>query len=249
MRYAALSDVHGNLEALTAVLDALKTEAVDRILCLGDTIGYGADPSACLERLQAGGAVLVAGNHEWGAIGKLEMVWFHEAARAALLWTRDQLSVADLDLLRRLPLTATEGPCTLVHGSLMHPQRFEYLMDVAQVMETLSVCRTAFCLVGHTHRPGMVEYDRVARRFLCARLEGGVLDDVEVRQAETVYLINPGSVGQPRDGDPRAAFALIDTERGRVTFRRLAYDVAAAQQKIRRAGLPAVLADRLAVGR
>ena len=251
MRYAVLSDIHGNLEALTAVLEALAAERTDRYLCLGDLVGYGADPSACLERLQALGAVMVAGNHEAACVGRLELEWFNDAARAALIWTRDQLSFGDLDLLRRLPLTAVEEPFTLVHGTLSHPQRFEYLVEAGQALDTLSVCRTLLCLVGHTHLPFVVDYDRAERRLRRMLTRAQDLGDVtyDDRPDACRYLVNPGSVGQPRDGDPRASMALIDTDARRIAIRRIPYDVAGAQRKIRRAGLPEFLAQRLEVGR
>lgn len=251
MRYAVLSDIHGNLEALTAVLEALSRERIDRYLCLGDMIGYGADPAACLARVQMLDAVMVGGNHDVACIGKLELEWFNEAARAALMWTRDQLSFSDLDLLRRLPLTTTEGPFTLVHGTLRHPERFEYFVDVAQAVDSLTVCRTLMCLMGHTHLPCVLEYDQTSARILRMLTAPAELAQVEfLDQPQTRrYLLNPGSVGQPRDGDPRAGFAVIDLERTQLSIHRVSYDVAAAQQKIRQAGLPAFLADRLASGR
>ena len=251
MRYAVLSDIHSNLEALTAVLDALASERIGRYLCLGDLVGYGADPVACLQRLQAVDAVLIGGNHDLAAVGKVDPRWFNDAARAAVLWTRDQLSFPELDALRRLPLVATEGPCTLVHGTLNQPERFEYLVDLAQAVDTLRCCRTLMCFVGHTHVPLALEYDRVQRRILRVFSEPGQLAEVEFQDdAERLrYLGNPGSVGQPRDGDPRASFALLDTDQRRLSIRRVAYDVAAAQRKIEQAGLPKFLSERLAIGR
>ena len=251
MRYAVLSDVHSNLEALTAVLDALAPERIDRYLCLGDVVGYGADPGPCLARLEACGAVIVGGNHDLACVGKFDIRWFNETARAAVLWTRDQLSFTELDVLRRLPLTATEGPLTLVHGTLRQPERFDYLVEAGQAVDTLAACRTLMCLVGHTHLACFLEYDRRRRRIARLLTQAGDLaevlftDDAEAMR----YLINPGSVGQPRDGDPRASFAVLDTDRCCVSIRRIPYDVAAAQRKIRQAGLPAFLADRLAIGR
>lgn len=251
MRYAVLSDIHSNLEAFTAVLDVLAAEHIDRTLCLGDVIGYGADPAACLERLRASDAIVVGGNHDLACVGKMDLNWFNSAARTAVMWTRDQLGFGDLDYLRRLPLTATEGPCTLVHGTLKQPERFEYLVEVAQAVDTLSMCRTLFCLVGHTHIPFFLEYDRSARRIRRIFSEPDELAEVafEDQPEQLRYLVNPGSVGQPRDGDPRACFAVVDTEAKRIRIRRAAYDVASAQQKIRRAGLPEFLAERLAIGR
>jgi diadenosine tetraphosphatase ApaH/serine/threonine PP2A family protein phosphatase len=251
MRYAVLSDIHGNLEALTAVLEALAAERIDRLLCLGDIVGYGADPGACLERLTAAQAVSVSGNHERGCLGTLDLDWFNETTQAALLWTRAQLGFADLDTLRRLPLTASEGPFTLVHGTLRHPARFEYLIEAGQAIETLTICRTLMCCVGHTHVPFFLEYDRSQRRMSRVLTRPEELTDVpfEDDAATRRYLLNPGSVGQPRDGDPRASVAIVDIDARRVSIRRVPYDVAAAQRKIRQAGLPEFLSDRLAIGR
>jgi diadenosine tetraphosphatase ApaH/serine/threonine PP2A family protein phosphatase len=251
VRYAVLSDIHGNLEALSAVLDCLAGERIDRYLCLGDALGYGADPEACLGRLQACQAVSVCGNHEWACLGKLDARWFNEAARAAILWTRDRLSFSDLDILRRWPLVTTEEAVTLVHGSLSHPDRFEYLVDLAQAVDTAKACRTAYCVVGHTHVPIVFEYNGSTRQMARVLSSAGELAQVCLAQpADGMrYVINPGSVGQPRDGDPRASFAILDTQAKMLTIRRVAYDIAGAQRKIREANLPELLAYRLAVGR
>lgn len=251
MRYAVLSDIHSNLEALSAILDHLASERIDRTLCLGDAVGYGADPEACLGRLRSCRAVSVCGNHEWACLGKLDVRWLNEAARTAILWTRDRLGFSDLDMLRRWPLTATEEAVTLVHGSLSHPDRFEYLVDVAQAVDTAKACRTAYCLVGHTHVPVVFEYDCSTRQPARILSSAGELAEVRLGpSAEGMrYVINPGSVGQPRDGDPRASFAILDTQAKTLAVRRVAYDIAGAQRKIREAGLPELLAHRLAVGR
>ena len=251
MRYAVLSDIHSNLEALTAVLEALASERIDRTLCLGDVVGYGADPTACVERLQACDALVVGGNHDAACMGKLELGWFNDAAKAALVWTRDQLGFTDLAWLRRLLLVETLEPFTLVHGSLRRPERFEYLVDLAQIVDTLTTCRTLMCLAGHTHQSCFVAYDRTQRTVLRVLTRAEELATVTFRDdAATVrYLVNPGSVGQPRDGDPRASFAVIDTDEKRLSIHRVAYDVETAARKIRQAGLPGFLADRLAVGR
>jgi predicted phosphodiesterase len=281
MRYAVLSDIHSNLEALTAVTEVLAAAHIDRYLCLGDVVGYGADPSPCLERLRLCEAVVVAGNHDLGCLGKLELDWFNEAAQAALVWTRDQLGFAELDELRRWPLTTTVGAFTpyhgrpayqngeevddtqksrasargtgftLVHGTLRHPERFEYLVDLAQAVDTMTACRTLMCLVGHTHLPGVLEFDRSHRRLTRILTTPEELSAVTYHDDEAAwrYVVNPGSVGQPRDGDPRASVAVIDDTARTIAIQRIAYDVASAQRKIRQAGLPDFLADRLAAGR
>jgi diadenosine tetraphosphatase ApaH/serine/threonine PP2A family protein phosphatase len=250
MRYAVLSDVHSNLEALTAVLGHLATQRIDRFLGLGDFIGYGADPEACLTNLQACQITGVCGNHEWACIGKMDLSWFNESARRAVLWTRDRLSIADLDFLRRLPLTVSEDAFTLAHASLIHPQRFDYLIDLAQAIDTAAISRTPFCFVGHTHVPLVVEVD-VPRRAVARLMSApGELSDVRLSaEAGVRYVINPGSVGQPRDGDPRASCAVLDTEARTLAIHRVAYDIPTAQRKIRQAQLPEFLADRLAAGR
>jgi diadenosine tetraphosphatase ApaH/serine/threonine PP2A family protein phosphatase len=251
MLYAVLADIHSNFEALTAVLEALASEHIDRYLCLGDVMGYGADPTACVERLQACNAVVVGGNHDAACVGKLELGWFNDTAKAALVWTRDQLNFTDLDWLRRLPLVETLESFTLVHSSLRRPERFEYLVDLAHIVDTLTTCRTLMCLAGHSHISCIVEYDRVHRTVIRMLTRAEELAAVTFRDdAATVrYFINPGSVGQPRDGDPRASVAVIDTDEKRLSVHRVAYDVETAARKIRQAGLPGFLADRLAVGR
>ncbi|MBI4004310.1 MAG: metallophosphoesterase family protein [Candidatus Omnitrophica bacterium] len=251
MRYAVLSDIHANLEALTAVMDVLANSRIDRYLCLGDVVGYGADPSACVERLQRADALMVGGNHDLACIGKLQLGWFNDAAKTALVWTRDQLSFTDLDALRRWPLKTADGPFTLVHGTLRHPERFEYLVDVAQAVETMQICPTLMCLLGHTHLACVIEYDRAQRRLMRILTTAGELSEVAFQDEPEArrYIVNPGSVGQPRDGDPRAGYAIIDTDLTRISVRRVPYDIERAQRKIRDAGLPAFLADRLAAGR
>ena len=194
---------------------------------------------------------MVGGNHDLGCVGKVHLDWFNETARTAIMWTRDRLSFPELDALRRLPLTMVVEPFTLVHGTLSHPERFEYLVDMAQAVDSLTVCRTLLCLMGHTHVPIFIEFDRTARRLLRMISQPDQLDEITYVDdaAARRYLVNPGSVGQPRDGDPRASCAIIDTERHQIGVRRCPYDVAAAQRKIRAAGLPGFLADRLSVGR
>ncbi len=251
MRYAVLSDIHGNLEALSSVLDDAAGNHIERYACLGDVVGYGADPEACLARLLALPGTTVAGNHDWAVVGKLPVGWFNDAARRAVVWTRDRLGFAELDALRRLPLMATDGPCTLVHATLSHPDRFEYLIDLAQAVDMAKSCRTRFCLTGHTHLPMLFEYDLGREQLGRMLTSPEELASVQLAGADNRvhYVINPGSIGQPRDGDPRASYAILDDAASTFALRRVSYDIATAQRKIRAAGLPGFLADRLAVGR
>lgn len=248
MRYAILSDIHSNLEGFDAVLaEAARSEA-QQYLCLGDLVGYGADPCACLARWRALAATTVAGNHDWACVGKVDAASFNRYARTAVEWTRERLSFTDLALLRSLRAKHEDALVTLVHGTLRAPEKFDYLLDVAQVLETALLAKTPLCFVGHTHRPFIAEIDPrhpCVRRLLNTPEQ---LRHVPLDLDQMKYVINPGSVGQPRDNDPRASFAVLDTEARWVDVLRVPYDVATAQRKIRDAGLPPVLADRLAAG-
>ena len=248
MRYAILSDIHGNLEAFEAVLAAAAQSQVQQYLCLGDIVGYGADPSACLTRLRALPAVIVAGNHDWACVGKVEAAYFNRYACTAVEWTRERLSFTDLVFLRSLRAKHEDSVVTLVHGTLRAPEKFDYLLDVAQMLETALIAKTPLCFVGHTHRPLIAEID--PRQPMVSRLLNTpeACRHVALNLSQMKYIINPGSVGQPRDGDPRASFAVVDTEASWADILRTPYDVATAQRKIREAGLPPLLAERLAIG-
>jgi diadenosine tetraphosphatase ApaH/serine/threonine PP2A family protein phosphatase len=245
VRYAILSDVHANLEALTAVLADADAEGAGAVLGLGDLVGYGADPGPCVDRLGDRGATLVAGNHEWGATGMIDVDWFNPAARAAILWTRDQLEPDASAYLGALPLATTVGDAHLVHASPRNPEEWEYLTSAEDGFSVFGDFQTRICFIGHSHRPGVwslgsagPDHDDAFRAWpLRIRLEDG-----------RRYVINVGSVGQPRDRDPRAAYALWDLDRREVEIRRVSYDHRAAAAKILAAGLPRLLADRLARG-
>jgi diadenosine tetraphosphatase ApaH/serine/threonine PP2A family protein phosphatase len=235
---ALLSDVHANLTALEAVLAALPR--VDRIWVMGDSVGYGPDPSDVLALLRERGALVVAGNHDLAAATGEGLDLFNPYAAAAARMHRSWLSAEERDRLAALPLTTEADGFTLCHGSLRDPV-WEYVMTSAQAAATLRLARTSHCCNGHTHVPAVFRLDGAAAK----REE--VAPDASVRLDGRV-LVNPGSVGQPRDGDPRAAYAVLDTGNGTVTFRRASYDVAATQRRIRARGLPGFLADRLAIG-
>ena len=250
MRVALLGDIHSNLEALTAVLGSLAAERIDRYVALGDLVGYNTDPIACLARLRELGVTSVAGNHDWACVGKVELGWFNHFARAAVEWTRNQLSFGDLNMLRALRATHEEQGLTFVHGSLCNPERFEYLLDVGSVLETMRQCRTPICVVGHTHQPCLVEWDSQTRQVTKVLPSAQHMERVTLQELRRYkYVINVGSVGQPRDGDPRACVGIYDTETHLLEVRRVPYDIAVTQQKILAAELPPFLADRLAMGR
>jgi diadenosine tetraphosphatase ApaH/serine/threonine PP2A family protein phosphatase len=239
MRIAVLSDIHSNIVALDAVL--LHAGDVDAIWQLGDVVGYGPEPDAVVDRLSERKATGVRGNHDAAAIGGPEIDWFNPEARAAAEWTREAMSSASRAWLTDLPERRTVDGVSLVHGSPRDPLR-EYVTDHEIAGDNLVLLETQHGLHGHTHVPvaWVATPDRVA---LIPAADATTLELGAYRT-----LLNPGSVGQPRDGDPRAAYLVLDLELGRVSWHRVAYDIEPVQAAIRAAGLPSRLAARLAVG-
>jgi diadenosine tetraphosphatase ApaH/serine/threonine PP2A family protein phosphatase len=237
--------VHGNLEALEAVLADAAAQGAMAVVCLGDIVGYGADPVACVERLGERATAAVAGNHEWGALGQMDLEWFNPVARAAALWTRRQLDADHARFLTHLPLTATLEEATLAHASPKSPEEWDYLLSAEEGFAVFRAFQTRLCFVGHSHRPAVWSVGSSGPEFRSRppRPDGSVALDDGRR-----YLLNVGSVGQPRDHDPRAAYALWDRETRTVAIRRVSYDHRRAAEKILQAGLPAPLAHRLAHG-
>ena len=242
MRALILSDIHANLEALEAVFtDAEDRGGFDVIWCLGDTVGYGPDPGACIDRIREFDLVAVAGNHDYAAVGLIDASDFNEAARAATQWTAGQVDARQRDYLSALPLVSVQEPFTLVHGSLRDPI-VEYLLDRDSAAGTLALMETRYCLVGHSHIP-----------FLCYEVDGNpqLAEFSEFPEGEPVALgderriINPGGVGQPRDRDPRPSYAICDTAEPVIQRHRVTYDIAKTQEKMRAAALPVHLIERL----
>lgn len=242
MRYCLFSDVHGNLEAFEAAIAAFSKEKADEYIFLGDVVGYGADPQACIARLRKlKPAVTIAGNHEWGVLGLLDLEYFNEYAEAAVEWTKHLLNKEELEYLKSFGLFFENGKLTLVHGSLEQPAKFGYILDSADAELTLRLSRTPLCFVAHTHAAGVYFFDK-----------GDVLHTKgpKVRiERDKKYIINVGSVGQPRDGNPMASYVIYDDSEETAEIKRVAYDIKTAQKKIIKAGLPAWLASRLAEGR
>jgi diadenosine tetraphosphatase ApaH/serine/threonine PP2A family protein phosphatase len=240
VRYAVLSDVHGNLEALQAVL-ADAVPRTDAVLCLGDLVGYGADPVACVEIVAGRAQTITCGNHEHGVAGLLNLDWFNSYARAAAEWTRERLDDDHRTYLAGLPLVAEVGDATLVHASPDRPDEWDYLVTAQDGFDAFSAFATRLCFVGHSHLTGAWSLGSAGPEHMPGPI------DLALEPGRR-YIVNVGSVGQPRDRDPRAAYAIWDSEQGTVVSRRVAYDVATAAQKIRRGGLPRFLADRLGLG-
>jgi len=242
MTYGLISDIHANLEAFEAVLADLA--GVDAYLCLGDIVGYGPDPGACIDRLCAlPQLTCVVGNHDLAAIGRYDLGWFNPYARDAIVWTSDQLSPEHNSYLASLPLTAEAAGAVLVHGAL--PEHMEYTTTPQEAMTTFEAFSGPLCFIGHTH---VAEYyrHRPGTR-LCAQASlwsgGRILLDPEVR-----FVVNPGSIGQPRDDNPHASFGIYDTDARVIEVKRLRYDIRAVQTKMRKAKLPGYLIERLGRG-
>jgi diadenosine tetraphosphatase ApaH/serine/threonine PP2A family protein phosphatase len=240
VRYAILSDIHGNLEALRAVLADAAGRA-DAVLCLGDTVGYGADPLPCVELVAERAQAIVGGNHEYAVTGRMDLRWFNRHARVAAEWTAERLDDDHRAWLGALPLVCEIADATLVHASPVQPDDWDYLVSAEDGFRAFAAFSTRWCFVGHSHLPAAWSLGSSGPDHKAGA------QTVQQEQGRR-YIVNVGSVGQPRDHDPRAAYAVWDAEAGHVSIRRVTYDHAAARAKILAAGLPRFLADRLAIG-
>ena len=243
MRWGIFGDIHGNLEALEAVLEAMGE--VDRYLVLGDVVGYGPNPNECCEVIKGlRNALVIRGNHDMAVVGMLDTSWFNPYAKAAIEWTAKDLKVENYDWLRSLPERVEVEEFEAVHGAPYDP--LEYILSTWEAREAFRVMRKDLCFVGHSHVAEF--YVQRKGEELCHHYpltSGGEISLEEGRR----YIVNPGGVGQPRDGDPRAAFAIFDTEERKVKVVRVPYDFKVTQLKMQREGLPEVLWLRLALGR
>jgi predicted phosphodiesterase len=239
-RVAVISDVHGNRQALDAVLAALGADEPDEVWCLGDLVGYGPEPNECCERVAARADLCLAGNHDLVVLGSLEIKDFAGDAAAAARWTQTVLSPSAREYLQPLAPQATRAGVELFHGSPRDPI-WEYVLSEEAAWASFQETEAPLVLVGHSHVPLAISLDGDV-------LSGGVAGGgSEVVLGSGRWLLNPGSVGQPRDGDPRAAYLLLEAN-GRASFRRVAYPVAETQAELREKGLPDALAERLAHG-
>jgi predicted phosphodiesterase len=243
MRVAVLSDVHGNRHAFEAVLADVRAAGAEEVWSLGDLVGYGAEPDACVELARERCAVCLAGNHDLGVTGDLPLVEFSRGAALAARWTQDVLAAENLEFLTRLAPAGVEGELALYHASPRDPV-WEYVLSALLAAQCLDQADRRVALVGHSHVA--LSFGRRGRDEEVVGLPREHDEWVDLREGE--WLLNPGSVGQPRDGDPRAAWLLLDTEAWTATWRRVEYDVAGAAAAIRAAGLPDSLAERLGYG-
>ena len=243
MRYALLGDIHGNTEALSVVLAAIRESQVDKIVCLGDVVGYGAEPVACLTMIRDLNCDVNAGNHDWAAVGKLSIDCFNAYAKAAAIWTREQLDEEQKAWLADLPLTLVYDHCAVAHGTFHQPEAFNYIQtvfDAQQSFEALKGMNARLGFLGHSHVPvGFFDTDPITY----------TLDPEMPVDQDLAMIVNAGSVGQPRDENNKASFALFDSDANQVNIVRLDYDIDAAAAKIRAVGLPEILAARLYQGK
>ncbi len=238
MKRAIVSDIHANLEALDAVLASIDAAGVEAIACLGDFVGYGASPNECIERLRPRIEHAVAGNHDLAACGRTRLGDFNTDAATAARWTEQALTPEHRAWLAALPYEAAWGDARLVHASPVHPEAWHYVLSPQDAEEEMEAVTEPLCFIGHSHFPGTFRLDGARARYT---------REPEVALAPaTRFLVNVPSVGQPRDGDPRAGWLLWEPER--ITHVRVTYDVDTAMQRIRDAGLPAFLAERLRWG-
>jgi diadenosine tetraphosphatase ApaH/serine/threonine PP2A family protein phosphatase len=240
VRYAVLSDVHGNMQAMRAVADSLRSTSLDAAVCLGDVVGYGADPGEVVAAVRDLCEVVVVGNHDAAAASDDHGFSFNEWAREAILWTRGELTAEQRSYLAALPLEAAHEGALLVHSSPSNPAAWPYVVARRHARIAFKAFDERLCFVGHTHEPAFYVWDGRDARV-------GELPKLTMEDGSR-YIVNVGSVGQPRDGDPRAAYGVVDTEVGTVEIRRVEYDAELAGRRIVEAGLPVFLAERLTHG-
>jgi len=242
MRYGIFSDVHSNLEALNAVLTAYKNESINKYICVGDVVGYATNPAECIDIVKSLCAVTIAGNHDWACVGLFSPEYFNAEAKEAIFWTKRNISGENSAFLESLKLVYKNEDFTMVHGVLKDPQDFNYTTDGYAAWETFNLMDMDICFIGHTHAPGFFikeDTDAVSYRQ----------DSSLIIEKGNKYIINVGSVGQPRDGDPHSTYCIYDTEAKKIEIKRAGYDTRAVRDKIYAAGLPKYLGDRLILGR
>ena len=242
MRYAIIADIHSNLEAFQAVLaDIEQRGGVDEVWCLGDVVGYGPDPHQCIKLLRRLNHVCVAGNHDWAAAGRLNTAAFDPDAAIACHWTAEQLTTRDRKYLENLPLTIQKGDFTLVHGSPREPI-WEYILSTNTASDNFALSQSQYCLIGHSHMPLLFKYEEGSCTF------SPLSPSIGLVLGKSRLIINPGSVGQPRDGDPRASYAIYDSDARIIRLYRIPYDNSVTQDKMMQSGLPVRLVTRLSQG-
>ena len=232
MRFAIISDIHSNLEALTKAFELVDQESVNEVVCLGDVVGYGANPNECVELVRSRCRVVLRGNHDAAAVNPANAESFTKNARIAAEWTRQQLSDENKKFLEGLPYTSSRDEILFVHSSPYQPESWFYVLSEEDLKVAFQNFSEQICFIGHSHFPGIFSEEGPAKAV----------------NRGTRFLVNVGSIGQPRDGNPKLSFGIFDTEKWNYRNIRSEYAIQAAAEKILRAGLPRALSDRLAMG-
>ena len=241
MRYGIIGDIHSNLEAFEAVLEEIDKREIDKIICLGDIVGYGANPNECIDKVRQLTDIVVIGNHDAGSIGQTDLNYFNWVAREACEWTGRVLTASNKAYLKNLDFVKKEKGAFIVHASPSKPAAWIYVISLGVAIQEFSYFNEPICFVGHSHVP--ITFVKRGKKY-------DVIEDTHFKLDQGAhYIINVGSIGQPRDLDPRASFGIYDSDEKQVEIIRLAYDIETAQTKIRKAGLPEFLATRLALGK
>jgi predicted phosphodiesterase len=241
MKIALISDIHSNLEAFQAVMASIARQQAEKVMFVGDIVGYGANPNECIGLLRSAADCFIAGNHDYAAVDKTDINYFNPYAKDAILWTKEVLTGQNALFLSSLPLTNAIHNFIIVHSTPQHPELCDYVVSFSDAQQCFGNFTQQLCFIGHSHHPGIFMQDR----------DGRIYEEHQITLKVTEgnrYIVNIGSVGQPRDGNPLSSYGLYDTETNEYRLIRVEYNIALAQQKILAAGLPRFLAERLSVG-
>lgn len=242
MRYGFFSDVHANIEALEAVAEDFQAQKLDQTMFLGDAVGYGASPNECLKLIHRLASRSLMGNHDYAALGLMEADYFNQYARESIEWTKTILENGSHEIMANFYLTYKFDILHLVHATPREPEAWHYILNLSEAEENFGYFTKRVCLIGHSHRPVIIKKFEDRHCFIHNETQATLEDEFR-------YLINIGSVGQPRDGNPDACYLIYDTDAKVMQLRRVPYDVKKAQKKMKKAGLSQYLAERLSVGR
>jgi len=242
MRIGIISDIHSNLEALNAVLHFAASQRIDEYVCLGDIVGYGANPNECIDIIKNLTNKIVAGNHDFGVCGFTSISNFNDVAKAAIEWTKKIIRKDNLEFLKSLPLRLEFKKTLFVHSTPSHPDQWNYIFNMHDALLEFDFFSNQVCFVGHSHQPVVFSINSTHEI-------GTSIEDTISLSNKKRYIINAGSVGQPRDGCPKSSFLVYDYKNKKITFSRIEYNLKKAQEKIIDAGLPPFLAERLSLGR
>lgn len=247
MRYAFISDIHANLEALEAVLEDIEEQNINEIICLGDIVGYGANPNECIELVEKKCSIILQGNHDAAAIEVLSTHHFNIHAKIAIEWTTQELKRENKEWLYNLPLISSKENMTFVHATPYEPNMWYYITSLEEAAFNFKYFDTDLCFVGHTHIPIIIGLE--GEEEIYVHQDTSISFNQQNSEPKRRYLINVGSVGQPRDRNPKACYSILDTEKLEFSYRRVAYDIEKAQQKMRKIRMPEFLITRLEDGR